>query len=237
MVCMTPFQQRQLTLMRQMETRLASGSNASTIVPVQTDYINDPQLALSLNAYLPKEIATTIRTRLIEPLKVIDPTHYYYPVEALHVTIHSVRIIHDPPMYTPQDIETSKRLLEQRIPLEQPFPFVFHGVMSLPTSVAVIALITPEYDRFAKSLRRAFIDTGIPDDKTYFTDEMVFANTTFCRYTQKPTQAFLEKLQTLKDLHIGEFVATEASLVEINAGAHPSKTRVFGTYEFAQNRG
>lgn len=237
MVCMTPFQQKQLTLMRQMEAHLASGSNASTIVPVQTDYVNDMQLALSLNTYLPKEIATTIRTKLIEPLIAIDPTHYYYPVEALHVTIHSVRIIHDPPMYTPQDIETSRRLLEQRIPLEQPFPFVFHGVMSLPTSIACIALITPDYDRFAKSLRRAFIDAGIPDDKTYFTDEMVFANTTFCRYTHKPSPEFLEKLHILKDIYIGEFVSKEASLVEINAGAHPSKTRMFGTYRFVQNRG
>jgi len=229
---MTPFQQRQLVLMRQMEASLASGSRASTIVPFQQDYISDTQLALSVNTMLPLEIAKTIQTKLIQPLKTINPTYYYYPNDALHITLHSIRIIHDPPSYTPRDIDTSKQLLRRLIPLQRPFPFVLYGVMSLPTSAAVIALITPEYDRFIRSLRQTFIAAGIPDDKTYFTDEMVFANSTICRYTHPPSPEFLEQLKTLNDVSIGQFVATDVKLMEMNAVAHPSKTQVLGTYKF-----
>lgn len=232
---MTPFQQRQLALMRQMETCLASDTTASTIIPFQTDYVTDPQRALSVNAYIPIRLATVIQSKLINPLKTIDPTQYYYPDESLHITIHSIRIIHDPPMYTPRDIETSMQLLERFIQSEHPFSFTLHGIISLPTSVAVIALITPEYDRFTRSLRRAFVDAGIPDDKTYFTDEMVFANTTICRYTHPPSLDFLHNIKTLPNIYIGKFIAKEVSLVEINAGAHPSKTKVFGTYRFMEN--
>ena len=82
---MTTFQRKQLDLMRQMEASLASGSNASTIVPFQKDYVTDRQLCLSVNTFIPKKVATTIQTNLIMPLKAIDPRHYYYGNEALHV--------------------------------------------------------------------------------------------------------------------------------------------------------
>lgn len=231
---MTPFQQKQLDLMRQMESSLASGSRASTIVPLQADYATDTQMCLSVNSFVPSTIAAAIQAKLIEPLRQIDPAQYYYPNESLHITFHSVRIIHDPPTYTDQDIKTSHRLLTKFIPLEQPFPFILHGILSMPTSVSVIALIIPEYNRFIRKLRHLFVDSGIPDDKKYFSDEIVFANTTICRYTHKPSSEFLEKLKVLKDMYVGEFVAKDVSLVETNAGAFPSKTTVLGRYQFRE---
>lgn len=232
---MTPFQLRQLELMRQMEASLASGHTSTTIVPYQSDYTNDPQLCLSANAFIPSDIAKIISERCINPLKAIDPSQYYYPDQALHITFHSIRVIHNPPTFTQSDIEASQTLLERIIPLEWPFPFILRGVLSMPTSASVVALITPEYDAFIRRIRKTFTDTGIPDDKKYFTDEMVFANSTFCRYTHTPSEKFLEVLQSMKDLDIGTFDAHEVSLVVTNAGANPGKTTILGTYRFRQN--
>lgn len=232
---MTPFQKKQLALMRQMETMLAADSHVSTIVPMQADYATDNQMCLSLNAFVPEAIATSIHNKLIEPLQRLDRHHYYYQNESLHVTFHSIRIIHNPPTYSQKDIETSRALLTKLIPSERPFPFVWHGVLALPTSVSVIVLVTPSYNRFIRRVRHEFVSHGIPDDKKYFSDTMVFANTTICRYTHKPSPEFIEKLQTLKDTNIGNGVIDTVSLVETNAGAHPSKTRVLGDYRFAGN--
>lgn len=232
---MTPFQKKQLALMRQMETMLAADSHVSTIVPMQADYATDNQLCLSLNAFVPEAIATSIHNKLIEPLQRLDRHHYYYQNESLHVTFHSIRIIHNPPTYSQKDIETSRALLTKLIPSERPFPFIWHGVLALPTSVSVIVLVTPAYNRFIRRVRHDFVGHGIPDDKKYFSDTMVFANTTICRYTHKPSPEFIEKLQTLKDTTIGSGVIDMVSLIETNAGAHPSKTRVLGTYRFAGN--
>jgi len=232
---MTPFQKKQLALMRQMETMLAADSRVSTIVPMQTDFASDNQLCLSLNAFVPEAIAASIQNKLIEPLQRLDPTQYYYQKQSLHVTFHSIRIIHNPPTYSQKDIETSRGLLTKLIPSERPFPFVWHGVLALPTSVSVIVLITPRYNRFIHRIRHEFVRHGIPDDKKYFSDTMVFANTTICRYTHTPTPEFLKKLQTLKDTDIGSGVIDTVALVETNAGAHPSKTRVLGTYRCREN--
>lgn len=229
---MTPFQQKQLDLMRQMELHFSQGHSTATIVPFQQNYASDNQMCLSVNTFLPKYITKKIQNLLIQPLKQIEPNHYYYSLETLHITFHSIRIIHDPPTYTSVDIEKSKRLLKEIVPLQRPFPFILQGVLSLPTSAAVIVLVTPKYDSFIKSLRQKFVAAGIPDDKTYFTKEVVFANITFCRYSKKPAQKFLSKLSQLKETSIGEFVAQNVVLLETNAVAHPSKTRIFGTYYF-----
>lgn len=229
---MTPFQRKQTDLMRQMESRLASDANAATIVPMQTDYPGNPQMCLSVNTFLPQHIASQIQKTLIQPLKAIDENQYYYPNASLHITLHSIRIIHDPPTFTKANISHSKELLTYIVPRELPFPFTLNGVLSLPTSVSVIALVTPRYDTFIRSLRNTFVHAGIPDDKTYFTNEMVFANTTVCRYTHKPTQKFLQKIQELQNTSFGSFTATETMLVETNAVCHPAKTTILGRYEF-----
>lgn len=221
--------------MRQMETRLASDENASTIVSLQTDYATDTQLCLSTNCFLSNDIANTIQTKIIKPLYRRDPTQYYYANESLHITLHSIRVIHDPPSYTHSDIKTSKQLLTKLVPKQNAFPVALHGILSMPTSVAIIVLITPEYDHFIANLRKEFIQAGIPDDKKYFTDEIVFANTTICRYVHKPSSAFLQKLKNLRNSDMGNFLIKDVSLVETNAGCHPSKTKIFDTYQFHQN--
>ena len=221
--------------MRQMETKLASDSRVSTIVPMQTDYATDNQLCLSLNAFVPKAISVSIQNRLIGPLQRLDPHQYYYPKESLHITFHSIRIIHNPPTYSEKDIATSQQLLTELVQSERPFPFIWHGVLSLPTSVSVIVLITPECDRFIRRLRRAFVSSGIPDVKKYFSDEMIFANTTICRYSHKPSPEFLQKVAIFKNIDIGTSVIDNVSLVETNAGAYPSKTHVLGAFRFTGN--
>lgn len=232
---MTPFQTRQLALMRQMELRLASDEHASTIVPMQTDYAADPQLCLSANSFLPHDKAQKIYEQIIKPLQNIDPNQYYYLPESLHITLHSIRIIHDPPSYTKKDIKTSQLILTKLVPSQSAFPVVLQGVLSLPTSVAVIVLVTPEYDHFTRNLRKEFINAGIPDDKKYFTDEIVFANTTICRYTQKPSQKLLQYIEQIKDTVFYSFPINNVSLLETNAVCHPSKTTIFDTYEFRKN--
>ena len=229
---MTPFQREQLTLIRQMERAFASGASASTIVPMQADYKNDTQMCLTCVTFVPKEIAGTIRTKLVSSLSAIEPDFYYYPENAFHVTIQNIRIIHDPPHFGSSEITKAKELLSTSVGQHGPLTFEFSGLLSLPTSLALIALTSPEFDQFVKSLRRELILAGIPDDKKYFTEEIIFANTTICRYTHQPSKKFIDEVQKHTSEFFGILTAKEVSLIQTNAGAHPSKTTVFGTYPF-----
>lgn len=231
---MTPFQQKQLDLMRQMENSLASDPSASTIVPMQTDYWNDPQIALTCISYVPHDIAEHIQTELINPLKAIEPGFFYYPTEGLHITIQNIRVIHNPPSFTAEDIRRAQSILTSAARSAGPFPFTYHGLLSMPTSVSLIALVTPEYDRFVRRLRRSLTDAGVPDDKMYFTDDIIFANTTIVRYTHTPSNMFLKTLQNLQQISIGTWTPKSVSLVSMNAVANPQKTTDYGCYPFQE---
>lgn len=232
---MTLYQQKQIVLMRQMENSLAKNTAASTIVTIQKDYVNDPQLCLTCVSFLPKNIAETIQTQQLTKLAAIEPAFYYYPVQSLHVTIQNIRVINNPPHFSSADIAKAQQLLQNFIPAYKPFVFEFSGILLLPTSLAIIALITPEYDHFVRAFRQTLISAGIPDDKQYFTDEVIFANTTVCRYTHEPSQRFLDEVKKHESMFFGSMTAKEVSLIQTNAGAHPSKTKVLGTYQFRQN--
>lgn len=231
---MTPFQVRQLALMRQMETQLATDPQASTIVPMQTDYWNDPQIALTCISYIPKEIAQRIQTELINPLKAIEPDFFYYPDTGLHITIQNVRVIHNPPSFTPEDVNRVQSVLESMTSSAGPFPFTYQGLLSMPTSVSLIALVTPAYDQFVRRLRASLVAVGVPDDKTYFTNEIIFANTTIIRYTHKPSKSFIETIENLQYTSIGTWTPKIVSLVTMNAVANPQKTTIHGNYSFRE---
>ncbi len=226
------FQDKQLALMRRMEYHLANDAAASQVVDMQTDYQNDPQLTLTCVAKPSKKLAETIHSALIEPLRTIEPDFYYYPETALHITIQNIRIINDPPHFGPDDISRATRVLAAIIPQTKGFLFTLRGVLSMPTSAAVIVLVTPQYDIFVRNLRNAFTKAGVPDDKKYFTDEIVFANCTFCRYTHQPSKKFLETLKRHTDEFFGSFQTKQALLISTNAGAHPSKTTIFASLDF-----
>lgn len=234
MTDMTPFQQRQLALMRQMEQSFHSNRNTATIVPMQSDFANDPQMALTAVSYLPKPLIDTITKLIIQPLKNIEQDFYYYPPEAMHITIQNVRVIHNPPQFTAEDIDIARSVFRQAALNINPFPFALQGVLSMPTSVSIIALGTPEYNSFVKRLRRDLTNAHVPDDKSYFTDELVFANATICRYTHEPSDVFIQKLQELRDQYIGDVVINETALVTMNASANRSKTTILETYQFGQ---
>lgn len=231
----TPFQQKQTNLIIQMENSFSAGKSVSTVVPMQSDYKHDNQLCLTCVSFLSKNVASTINSQFISPLKSIVPEFYYYQEGSLHITIQNIRIIHNPPHFNQIEINKARQLLTDLIPKIKPFQFELVGLISLPTSIAIIALVRPEYDTFVKMLRHSLVASGIPDDKKYFTDEIIFANITICRYTHKPSQKFMNKVDALKEKSIGPFVANKLSLVEMNAGAHPSKTRILGTYSFLSN--
>ena len=231
---MTPFQEKQLALMRQMEKQLASNSCASTIVPMQLDYLNDPQIALTCISYVPEDIAKRIQTELINPLKAVEPDFYYYPNADLHITIQNVRVIHNPPSFTKEDIKKVQSVLASIVPSAGPFPFTYNGLLSMPTSASLIALVTPQYDQFVRRLRKSLTDNTVPDNKTYFTDEVIFANTTIVRYTHAPSQIFVKTLASLQDISVGTWTPKIVSLVTMNAVANPQKTIDYGSFPFKE---
>lgn len=223
--------------MRQMESSFLQNPHVSETVAITTNYASDSRICLTTHTSIPIDLARIIGTRIINPLRNIDPKMHYFTENTLHITINNIRVINDPPHFGPSEIAKVKELLTNLIPNFRPFQFVLHGLLRMPTSISVIALITPEYNDFIKTLRQQLIDIGVPDDKKYFSGDTVFANSTICRFTHTPSVAFMNEVEKHLDESFGIMTSDELSLVSTNAGFFPEKTTVFGTYRFSQNRG
>ncbi|MBI1919130.1 hypothetical protein HYS29_00905 [Candidatus Microgenomates bacterium] len=95
---------QQKRLVKQLEGSFIKDTHNSTVVEMQKDYANDDQICLTSVVFIPNEISSKIISNVINKLKRIDPQHYFYPPESMHLTIKNIRTISKPPLFTQTDI-------------------------------------------------------------------------------------------------------------------------------------
>ena len=160
------------------------------------DYTNDNQLCLAAVSFLPTDLATIIDTQLIKPLQLLNPDQYYFPINGLHLTVHkNVRVIASPPSYDNDTIERAKTVFSAVIPNYSNQQFELAGLLAMPTSLAVIALVTKEFNQLVRQLRSELILNDCADNKSYYNDEIIFANITICRYTKIPDKKWFDFIE------------------------------------------
>ena len=103
-------------------------------------------------------------------------------------------------------------------------------MFELPTSVGIRAFCDEILKEIAFEIRENLEREGVPDNKTYGSNDVVIANSTICRYTTKPNENFFRKVSELKNIEIGKFKAKKVSLITTNAICHPKKTKVLSEY-------
>ncbi len=227
--------QQQKELTSQLEASFNTGSFQPTVVDMQEDYKNDPQICLSTVAFLPKEITDAITEKIIKPLQAIEPDHYYYAPETMHITVKNIRTIHNPPLFTDADIETAKHILNAVVPSFAPLTYKLEDVLKFPTSLALMAYGETNLQRLVLQLDAELKKNGLPDNKKYLSDTIFWGNVTFCRFTHAPSKAFLDKVAEMRHLNMGMFVAKELQLITCNAGCHPDSKKTLGEFAFKQS--
>lgn len=224
------YQDKQEKIFREMEKVFKKGGSEATIVEILSNYADDDQICLTTVAFIPKHLGEKIKDKIIKPLKKADPTQYFYPRQSLHITIQNIRTIHRPPLFTKDDIEKVKKAFSKIVPKYKPIKFEFKEVLELPTSLSLKAFAGKEYHNLAMNLRKTLEQIGVPDNKKYFSENIVIGNITICRYTQEPNQLFKKQVQKLKNIKIGQFKADKIHLVTTNAVCHPNKTVIIKTF-------
>jgi len=228
---MTSYQQKQRSLIQEMEQNFQQGRSHSSVVKPVKDYRHDTRIALTSVVFLPAEKEEKIIREVIEPLQKADRRHYYYLPKTLHITIQNIRTISDPPLFTKEDIEKAQRVFEKIIPQHSPISFQIKRLFELPTSLAMCAFSDETLKNLILDLRKELIKAGVPDNKTYASDEIFFGNVTIARYADTPNQAFFETVSKLKNVDIGEVTFKKVSLITTNAVSSPYVTTVHGECE------
>lgn len=225
------YQKQQKELIDQLEKALANGVQRSTVVEMRSDYANDRHICLTSVVFVPDKISKKIISGITDRLKKIEPHHYFYPPESMHLTIKNLRTEGNPPLFTPQDAKKADELFKKIIPDYRVFEFNVEDVLTFPTSLAVMAYSGDAFHELVVELDNGLKKIGLPDNKKYFSNSVTWGNITVCRFTKKPGVKFLNAVKEMRDLQIGKFKVEEIKLIICNAACHPGSLQVIGEYD------
>jgi len=228
------WKQKQLAAMAELERMANSDRSLKSVVEMRNDYVQDMRLCLTMVAFIPEAIASRIEAELIEPLRDLDSTQYFYPPRSLHLTIQNVRTISDPPTFNERDIYKIINTVSDVFDKTTTLSFELNGLLRLRTSLAVRAFAEANLLTLCRELRRRLAQAGYPDNKDYVSEDVVFGNITICRYTHEPNPEFVRAFDHLSNFS-GELAVSEVSLISTNAICHPGSTKVWKRFQLGQS--
>lgn len=214
----TPHQSKQKEVIDAISRQIKNNSLGSSVVLPVEDFENDPRICLT-SVHLPdKEFLDKIRKSIIKPLREINPNHYYYPYDSLHITIKNIRVINDPPNFTEEEVAEVKKVFSEIIPRHKCFNAYFYRLLLFPNNLALMGTSDPELDNVVLDLDGALNKIGVPDDKKYINSRYFFCNMTLARFNKTPSERFKQKVEELsKYLKIEPYNIDSVTLVTSNA--------------------
>ncbi len=221
---------KQKELINNIEKFSIEGDNKATIVEMRDDYENDDQICLTSVVFIPEDIADKIITKIIKPLKQIEPGHYYYPTESMHFTVKNIRTINNPPSFTESDILKVDQIFKEVISECSPFSLYIEEAIKFPTSISLMAYSSSVLGDLVKNLDNGLNKIGVTDNKKYFSNSVFFGNITICRFTHDPSKKLRNKIKKMRNIKIGEMKAEEINLITCNSVCSKKSRKVISKY-------
>lgn len=228
------YKEAQLNALRQLRELFSSGETLSSTVTPVTDYRQDDRICLTAVAFVGNHFEKNAEyNELVQALRQLEPWQYLYPPESLHITIQNVRTIANPPKFDETVIKTSISVFDQVVPKHEAVNFEVENYLLTPSSAAMVALASSSILSLTSSLRTAMLNANIPDDKEYISENVVFGNITFCRYTRVPSKEFVDLITSCKKLTIKNIKVNEISLISTNSICYIPKTKVHKSFQLS----
>jgi hypothetical protein len=206
-------EQQYIEAQRSLFRTLELGDANTTIVPLRKTYAN-VAMCLTIVHLLEEKLAITISKDIIRPLRQIAMHHHWYPVHDLHITLKNIRSAKPRRLYTDQEIRQAITAVEQTSRRLQPLDFDIYGPICLPTSIILQAYGTLKHRDAILLLDRELELAGIPDDKSYASNEVFIGNITVCRFTSAPTAALRKTVATYEEKYLGMYRVATIQLIQ-----------------------
>lgn len=212
------YQKAQIEVIKKIEQQANSNTMQFSTVSQVGDYAHDPRIALTSVHFPNQTFLTEVQKKILDPLRKISPNHYYYPQNTLHITVKNVRVIHNPPTFTEEDVHKVKKVFEEIIPKHHSFKSYFYRLLVFPGSVALIGTADNELDQIHIDLDNALRKAGVPDDKQYLNTHNFFSNMTLARFTSPITKEYKEKINEISEnLIFKPYEINSVTLLSCNA--------------------
>ena len=194
---MSSYQDNQKKVVDELEKQIQGSTlTFSTVTPV-ADYTNDPRICLTSVHFPRASLIDQIQQQIIEPLQNVESDHFYDPRDSFHITIKNIRVINDPPQFTPETIEKAKQVFSEVIPKHKKFNVYYYRLFLFPYNLALVGMTDPEMDVLHLDLDKKLIQAGIPDDKKYMNKQYFFSNMTLVRFYNPLSDAYKRKIKEL----------------------------------------
>ncbi|MCC6711486.1 MAG: hypothetical protein IT416_04020 [Candidatus Pacebacteria bacterium] len=226
----TAHQKKQLEVISQLELSLTKDKLDFTVVEPVADFVNDQRLALTSVHFPNQDFINKIQQTVIEPLRVIQPEHFYYSAEFMHMTVKNVKTINDPPLFDQRVITTTKQVFDQVVPQHQAFNAYYYRLLLFPYNLALIGTTDQELDELVSDLDTSLNQAGVPDNKKYLNDRYFFSNVTLARFNRPVNQEFRAKVAELS-ASFRPFSYRLDSLTLLTCNAVMNQRRDISTYQ------
>ena len=209
-------QQEQIKVINSIADQLKSNDlNFSTVDPVD-DYDSDSRICLT-SVHFPKQVLIDQITRLVNPLKKIEPNHYYYRSNSLHITIKNIRVVSNPPHFSDKVVEKVINVFDYTVSRNHKFMVYFYRLLMFPAHLALVGTSDPELDNIFLALDKNLTNAGVPDDKKYANKQHFFSNITLLRFTQSPSYEMVRKINEFsKNVKLRPYEIDSISLIKAN---------------------
>ncbi|MDA2922756.1 hypothetical protein MYX07_05845 [Patescibacteria group bacterium AH-259-L07] len=225
---------QQKALVKKLEDSFIQGVHKSSIVDIQQDYANNDQICLTSVVFIPDAISNKIIQNVIDPLEQIEPYHYYYPTESMHLTIKNIRTIHKPPLFTKLEINRVSELFNKIISKFPIFEFYVEDILAFPTSLSVMAYSNDTFQRLVLELDKGLNEIGVPDNKRYLSNSVFWGNITVCRFVKNPGEQFVAAVNKMRNLKIGKFRVENVNLITCNAVCYSKSREIIAKYKLKE---
>ena len=193
--------------------RLVAGHANATVVPLRSEYVG-AATCLTLIHLLPNELSVLIENQILGQLGAFRSKHYWYPPSDRHLTLKNVRRARVHAAFPSELIERASSALGRVCRATTPLEFDVLGPVCLPTSIVVRAIGTLAHREMMVSFDRELSSFGVPDDKTYASNDVFVGSITVCRFTEPPAAHLIEAIAALRDQFIAKHTVRTACLVQ-----------------------
>ncbi len=233
---MADYRELQKRLVDQLRIGAGGVDGRASVVPMLRDYRHDLAQALTAVVFVPAGLGQEIRRAIIAPLQAIEPEHYYYPPESLHLTVKNIRTVHHPPRFSPADVSKAAELFDCLIPQQPSFSVSFEELVPFSTSLALVAYADEQLKKLIQALDTGLNQIGLPDDKRYLSDQVFFGNVTVCRYVRRPSPKFLQTVEEMAHVCQKELRIEAIHLITCNAVCAPETRRIIAAYNLKSRK-
>lgn len=212
------YQKGQLKVINDIEQQVTADNLNFSVVTPTADFKEDSRIALTGVHFPHADLKEFILSNIQKPLREIQPEHYYYPEDALHLTIKNVRVTNDPPHFSAEDITKAIAVFANIVPNHKKFKAYFFRLFLFKYNLALVGTTDPELDSLTLHLDRELNQAGVPDDKKYANDSHFFAMTTVVRFTSDISEEYRNKIAEISNaISFPAYTFDRISLITCNA--------------------